>query len=201
MTEEIKKDTVNEEEVSVEATEETTSTETENESTEKLDRKDKKEVKKLKSELESANNALEEANKKLDEQNDKYLRLAAEYDNFRKRTQTERKNIYGDAVSDTLSGLLPIIDNLQIAAKYSADDSEKLAEGLTLILSKLPETLEKLNIKAFGESGETFDPTLHNAVMHIEDESYGEGEIVDVLQQGYMYGEKVIRYAMVKVAN
>lgn len=201
MTEEIKKDTVNEEEVSVEATEEVTSTETENESTEKLDRKDKKEVKKLKSELESANNALEEANKKLDEQNDKYLRLAAEYDNFRKRTQTERKNIYGDAVSDTLSGLLPIIDNLQIAAKYSADDSEKLAEGLTLILSKLPETLEKLNIKAFGESGEAFDPTLHNAVMHIEDESYGEGEIVDVLQQGYMYGEKVIRYAMVKVAN
>lgn len=201
MTEEIKKDTLNEEAVSVEATEETASTETENEGTEKLDRKDKKEVKKLKSELETANNALEDANKKLDEQNDKYLRLAAEYDNFRKRTQTERKNIYGDAVSDTLSGLLPIIDNLQIAAKYSADDSEKLAEGLTLILSKLPETLEKLNIKAFGESGETFDPTLHNAVMHVEDESYGEGEIVDVLQQGYMYGEKVIRYAMVKVAN
>lgn len=194
MTEEIKKDITNDVNENEEVNETAETPCEENDGGEKLDRKEKKEVKKLKTEL-------EEANKKLDEQNDKYLRLAAEYDNFRKRTQTERKNIYGDAVSDTLAGLLPIIDNLQIAAKYSSQDSEKLAEGLSLILSKLPETLEKLDIKAFGESGETFDPTLHNAVMHVEDESYGEGEIVDVLQQGYMYGERVIRYAMVKVAN
>lgn len=194
MTEEIKKDITNEVNENEEVNETAEATCEENDGGEKLDRKEKKEVKKLKTEL-------EEANKKLDEQNDKYLRLAAEYDNFRKRTQTERKNIYGDAVSDTLAGLLPIIDNLQIASKYSSQDSEKLAEGLSLILSKLPETLEKLDIKAFGESGETFDPALHNAVMHVEDEAYGEGEIVDVLQQGYMYGERVIRYAMVKVAN
>lgn len=172
------------------------------EKSEKNDKKDKKsDVKKLKTELENANKALDEAKKQLSEQNDKYLRLAAEYDNFRKRTQTERKNIYGDAVSDTLTGLLPIIDNLQYAAKYSSGDSEKLAQGLEMILSKLPETLEKLGITPFGEQGETFDPALHNAVMHVEDESLGEGEIVDVLQQGYKYGEKVLRYAMVKVAN
>lgn len=172
------------------------------EKNDKSDKKDKRsDVKKLKTELENANKALDESKKKLEEQNDKYLRLAAEYDNFRKRTQSERKSIYGDAVSDTLTGLLPIIDNLQYAAKYSSDDKDKLAEGLNMILSKLPETLDKLGITPFGSPGETFDPALHNAVMHVEDESLGEGEIVDVLQQGYKYGEKVLRYAMVKVAN
>ncbi len=168
----------------------------------KPDKKDKKgEVKKLKAELEAANKALAEEKKKSEELNDKYLRLAAEYDNFRKRSQTERKNIYGDAVNDTLKGILPIIDNLRYAEKYSGGDSEKVAEGVNLILGKLPETLEKIDVKAFGEAGEKFDPALHNAVMHVEDESLGEGEIVEVLQQGYKYGDRVLRYAMVKVAN
>ena len=129
------------------------------------------------------------------------LRIAAEYDNFRKRTQNEKANIYGDAVSDTLAGLLPIIDNLQYAEKYSSGDAEKVAEGLKMILSKLPETLEKMNITMFGEAGEIFDPNLHNAVMHVDDENYKEGEIVDVLQCGYKYGDKVLRYAMVRTAN
>ena len=166
------------------------------------DKKEKKsEIKKLRVELEEAKKALDEAEAKALEANDKYLRTAAEYDNFRRRTQAEKTNLYSDAVSDTLSGLLPIIDNLQIAQKYSGGDSEKIAEGVNMILSKLPETLEKLGIKAFGEAGETFDPALHNAVMHEEDETKGENEITDVLQCGYMYGEKVIRFAMVKVAN
>lgn len=170
--------------------------------TDQKDKKEKKsEIKKLKADLEEAKKALEEEKAKADEANDKYLRLAAEYDNFRRRTQTERKNIYGEAVADTLGGLLPVIDNLQYAAKYSGGDAEKVAEGLNLILGKLPETLEKLNIKAFGEPGETFDPNLHNAILHVDDESLSEGEIVEVLQQGYMYGERVLRYAMVKVAN
>ena len=159
------------------------------------------EVRKLKKELEETKKKLAEETKRAAEAEDKALRLAAEYDNFRKRTQSEKSGIYANAVSDTLSGLLPIIDNLQYAAKYSGGDAEKVAEGLTMILSKLPETLEKLGIKAFGEAGETFDPALHNAVMHVEDESRGEGEIVEVLQQGYMYGDKVLRYAMVKTAN
>lgn len=179
--------------------------ETVTDATDTVDSKEKKEkksdAKKLKSELEEVKKALDAEKARADEMNDKYLRLAAEYDNFRKRTQTERKNVYGEAVADTLGGLLPIIDNLQYAAKYSAGDAEKVAEGLNLILGKLPETLERMNIKAFGEPGETFDPNLHNAILHVDDESLGEGEIVEVLQQGYMYGERVLRYAMVKVAN
>ena len=134
---------------------------------------------------------------------DKYLRMAAEYENFRRRSKTEIAAVYGDAVADTVMGIVPIIDNLMYAEKFGggADNPEKFAEGVKLILSKLPETLEKMNVSVFGAAGETFDPTLHNAVMHVEDESFGEGEIVDVLQCGYKYGDKVIRYAMVKVAN
>ena len=159
------------------------------------------EVKKLRKELEETKKALEAEKQRAAELDDRVLRLAAEYDNFRKRSQAERANVYANAVSDTLAGILPIIDNLQYAAKYSGGDSEKVAEGVDMILSKLPETLDKLGIKAFGEAGEKFDPNLHNAVMHIEDESFGEGEIVEVLQQGYQYGDRVLRYAMVKTAN
>ena len=161
----------------------------------------KSDVKKLKNEVEALKKQLEDEKKRADETNDKYLRVAAEYENFRKRTQTERGSIYKDAVADTLGGLLPILDNLQYAAKYSGGDAEKIAEGLNMILSKLPETLEKMNIKAFGEAGEAFDPNLHNAVLHVEDESLGENVIAEVLQCGYLYGDKVLRYAMVKTAN
>ncbi len=165
-------------------------------------KKDKKaDIKKLKAELEEAQKKCEAETKRADEANEKYLRVAAEYENFRKRSQKEREGIYSDAVADTLSGLLPIIDNLQYASKYSSGDAEKVAEGLVMILGKLPETLEKLGIQQFGEAGEAFDPNIHNAVLHVDDESYGEGEIVDVLQCGYKYGDKVLRYAMVKVAN
>ncbi len=170
-------------------------------STEKGKKEKKSDVRKLKSELEEAKKSLESEKKRADEMNDKYLRIAAEYDNFRKRSQKEKEAVYGDAVADTIKGILPIIDNLQYAEKYQNGDGEKFAEGVRLILSKVPETLEKLNIKQFGAVGEQFDPALHNAVMHEEDESRGENEIMDVLQCGYMLGDKVIRYAMVKVAN
>ena len=159
------------------------------------------EFKKLKRELEDAKKSLDAAQKHAAELDERLLRLAAEYDNFRKRTQSERAQVYASAVSDTLGGILPIIDNLQYAAKYAGGDPEKIAEGLSMILSKLPDTLEKLGIKAFGEPGDKFDPALHNAVMHVEDEEHGEGEIVEVLQQGYLYGDRVLRYAMVKTAN
>ncbi len=176
--------------------------ETAAEDTETAGKKEKKsDVKKLKAEAETLRKQLEDEKNRADELNDKYLRVAAEYENFRKRTQNERNNIYKDAVADTLGGLLPILDNLQYAAKYSGGDAEKVAEGLTMILSKLPETLEKMNIKAFGEAGEAFDPNLHNAVLHVEDETLGENVIAEVLQCGYMYGDKVLRYAMVKTAN
>ena len=167
----------------------------------KEEKTDKKSDKKLKNELAEMEKKLEAETKRADELNDKYLRTAAEYENFRRRSAKERENVYGEAVADTLTGLLPILDNLQYAAKFTDGDSDKFAEGVKLILGKLPETLEKMNIKMFGEPGETFNPEIHNAVMHIDDESYGEGEITDVLQCGYMYGDKVLRYAMVRVAN
>ena len=181
---------------------ETTTSECECKSEKELSKKDARaELKKLKTEQTELLNKLEDEKKRADELNDKYLRVVAEYDNFRKRSQNERGQIYGDAVADTLAGLLPIIDNLQYAAKYSSGDAEKVAEGLNLILGKLPETLERLGISMFGEAGETFDPNLHNAILHVDDDSLGEGEITDVLQCGYKYKDKVIRYAMVKVAN
>ena len=165
-------------------------------------RKEKKaDARKLKAELEELKKALEEEKQKAAEANDKYLRVCAEYDNFRKRTQKEKETAYGEAVADTVKGLLPVIDNLQYASKYGNADPEKFAEGVKLILDKLPETLEKMHIKPVGAPGETFDPTYHNAVMHEDNEEYGENEIMDVLQSGYLYEDRVIRYAMVKVAN
>ena len=166
-----------------------------------------KDTKKLKSEIESLRAKIEEAEKKAEasaaEASDKYARLTAEYENFRRRSKSEREAVYGEAVADTVMGLVPIIDNLMYADKFGGgnDNPEKFAEGVRLILGKLPETLEKMNVSVFGAAGETFDPNLHNAILHVDDESYGEGEIVDVLQCGYKYGDKVIRYAMVKVAN
>lgn len=161
----------------------------------------KEETKKLRDELEAAKKKLEEAERKASEINDKYLRIAAEYDNFRKRSQKEREGVYSDAVADTVMGLVPLIDNLCYADKFGDSDADKFAEGVKLILNSLPETLEKMNVFAFGEAGETFDPNIHNAVMHVDDDAYGEEEIVDVLQRGYRYGDKIIRHAMVKVAN
>ena len=172
------------------------------EAAEETGKKDKKaDVKKLKAELEELKKVLEAEQQKAAEANDKYLRICAEYDNFRKRTQKEKENTYAEAVADTVKGLLPVIDNLQYASKYGNADPEKFAEGVKLILDKLPETLEKMHIKPVGAPGETFDPALHNAVMHEESDEHGENEIMDVLQSGYLYEDRVIRYAMVKVAN
>ena len=142
---------------------------------------------------------LEEKDAQISELNDKYLRLAAEYDNFRRRSAKEREGIYGDAYADAMAAIMPVIDNLERAAMYN--DAEKVRAGLELTLKGFTDTLDKLGIKAFGEVGDTFDPNIHNAVMHVEDEEKGEGEIVDVFQKGYKKGDKVIRYAMVKVAN
>ncbi len=164
-------------------------------------KKEKKAEKKLRAELEEARKKCADAEAKSAELLDKYTRLAAEYDNFRKRSQKEKESVYGEAIEDAVKGLLPVIDNLQYASKYGNADPEKFAEGVRLILDKLPENLAKLNVKPFGAPGDTFDPNLHNAVMHEENDAYGEGEIIDVLQCGYLYGDRVIRYAMVKVAN
>lgn len=166
---------------------------------EKETKGEKKKIKKLESELEGLHKQLERAEKAAAEANDKYLRMLAEYDNFRKRSQKEREGCYADAYSDAVSAVLPVLDNLERAAKFS--DAEAVAKGLALTLKSFEETFSKLGIREIEAVGKPFDPQLHNAVMHIEDESYGENEIVEVLQKGYIKGDKVIRYAMVKVAN
>lgn len=159
----------------------------------KGDKKAKAENLKLKEEIESLTAALEEEKKNR-------LYLAAEYDNFRRRSQKEKDGIYSDAISDAIKEILPLFDNLERAGQYSGD-SEKVAEGLALIAKMSDEVLSKLGVERFGAPGEQFDANIHNAVMHEDNEAFGENEITDVYQVGYKRGDKIIRFAMVKVAN
>ena len=131
--------------------------------------------------------------------NDKYLRMAAEYENFRRRSKEERDATYGNAMADTVKEILPIIDNLERAESF--DDAEKVKAGLVMISSSVKGVLEKLGVEPYGAVGEQFDPNIHNAIMHDEDESLGENEIIDVFQKGYKKGAKIIRFAMVKSVN
>lgn len=140
-----------------------------------------------------------ELEKEIKEKDDKYLRMAAEYDNFRRRSREEREATYAAAECDTVAQLLPIIDNLERATLY--DDALKVKEGLVMITKATSEVFSKLGCEEFGKVGETFDPNIHNAVMHVEDDAFGEGEIVEVFQKGYRKGKHIIRFAMVKSAN
>ncbi len=135
----------------------------------------------------------------LDAANDKYLRMIAEYDNFRKRSAKEKENIYADAQADAVENILPIGDNLARAAQFT--DPASVAKGISMMQKSFEEALGKMGITEIEAEGCEFDPTLHNAVMHIEDDNLGDGAIVEVLQKGYRKGDRVIRYAMVKVAN
>lgn len=142
----------------------------------------------------------EELKTKLAAEHDNYLRLAAEYDNFRKRSQKERDALYTDIKAETVGKFLPVFDNLQRAlAQETADEAYK--KGVEMTMNGLLSILEGLGVKSFGQVGETFDPQLHNAVMHKEDESLGESVIAEVFQTGFKVGEKVVRHAMVVVAN
>ena len=135
----------------------------------------------------------------LKEKEDQHLRMAAEYENFRRRSREEKDATYTEAVADTVGEILPIIDNLERAALY--DDEGKVKEGLIMIAKSVEAVFDKLKVEAVGKIGETFDPNLHNAVLHAEDDSLGEGEIVDVFQKGYKKGNRIIRFAMVKTVN
>lgn len=141
----------------------------------------------------------EELKAKLAELEDKYLRMAAEYDNFRRRSREEKDAIYENAMADTVKELLPIIDNLDRAAGFT--DGEKVLEGLILTAKTTASVFDKLGVEEYGKPGDVFDPNIHNAVFHIDDDSYGEGEIVEVYQKGYRKGKHIIRFAMVKTAN
>ena len=132
--------------------------------------------------------------------NDRYLRLLAEYDNFRKRSQREKDSLYADIKADTLLKFLPVYDNLVRALAQTTED-EAYRKGVGMIMSQFEQTLEKLGVTKIESLGKTFDPSFHNAVMHVEDAEKGENEIVEVFQEGFLLGDKVIRFAMVKVAN
>ena len=130
---------------------------------------------------------------------DKLLRLTAEFDNFRKRTQKEKENLYKDAQAATIGAFLDVLDNLERAAL--AGDGDDLSKGVELVIAQFKSVLEKMGVSVIDPQGEAFNPDLHNAVSHIEDENVGENIVVNVFQKGYIMGDRVIRFAMVQVAN
>lgn len=133
--------------------------------------------------------------------NDQHLRLMAEYDNYRKRTQKEKETIYQDAKADTITKFLEIYDNLERAVSQEGDEENVHKKGMTMIFHQLEGILTKLGVTVMDPKGEPFDPARHNAVMHIEDESLGENVVAQVFQKGFLLGDKVIRFAAVQVAN
>lgn len=154
--------------------------------------------------VESADSVNEEMQKLQDDYaalNDRYIRTLAEYDNFRKRTQKDIESRVSYTKTDILSKILPVADNFERASMNSDSDFEGYKKGVEMIVKQFMETLASLGVEEFGAVGDTFDPNFHNGVMHIEDDSYGENEIVDVFMKGYRIGDKVIRPATVKVAN
>ena len=137
---------------------------------------------------------------KYNAEHDAHLRLAADYDNFRKRSQKEKEQSYGNGKADAVEKLLPVYDNLERALNQPTEDAA-YKKGVEMTMTQLVGILNGLGVDIFGEVGETFDPNMHNAVMHIDDENLGENTIAQVFQKGFKMGEKIVRFAMVQVAN
>ena len=186
-TEEIKEEKV---ETAAEEIKEEAKTESKEEKTEKKHKKESKKEAEIK----------ETAEKLIQAEKEKYLRLCAEYDNFRKRSQKEKESLYTDIRSETVEKFLPVYDNLERALAQETQDAA-FKKGVEMTMNQLVSVMEKLGVVSFGAAGEVFDPQLHNAVMHVEDETLGENVIAEVFQKGFKVGEKVVRFAMVKVAN
>ena len=143
---------------------------------------------------------LAEVTAAFNKEHENYLRLAAEYDNYRKRTQKEKDNLFRDGKANAIEKFLPVFDNLTRALEQDTEDTA-YKKGVEMTMNGFMEILKKLDVTVFGEPGDVFSPDLHNAVMHIEDDNYKEGEIVQVFQKGFSLGGKVIRFAMVQTAN
>ena len=144
---------------------------------------------------------LEEAQKQAKDNLDKYIRQLAEFENFRKRSNSEKTAMYSNGVRDTVEKLLPVIDNFERAVEAADNKEDPMYKGVEMILKQFMEILENLGVKEIPSKGEPFDPNVHSAVMHIDDESCDENVVVEVFQKGYTLGDKVIRPSMVKVAN
>ena len=154
---------------------------------------------------EQAEEVLEEAapeeKSEENEWKDKYVRLYADFENYKKRTAKESLSSYTNGKVAAIEELLPVVDNFDRATEAIGDDDSQLAQGVKMVAKQLYDALDKLGVKPIEAKGQKFDPNLHNAVMHIEDEAYGENEVAEELLKGYVCGDKVIRYSMVKVAN
>ena len=176
--------------------------ETAGEKTEKAPKgKKKKEKEKTYTLTQQQMEAMELAAKQLESVKDQYVRLTAEYDNYRKRTTKEKDNIYQDAKADTIKTFLAVYDNLERAAAAEGGEDSPHKKGLEMIFHQFQELLGKLGVTEIEAKGKPFDPEKHNAVMHIDDESFGENEVAQVFQAGFQLGDKVIRHAIVQVAN
>lgn len=158
-----------------------------------------------KDQLTEIQEALAAKSKDLENMSDKYLRLAAEYDNFRRRSQKEKEALYADSIAAVVKEMLPVFDNLEraaaAAAQYSHEDARKIAEGIDMVRKQADQALGRLNVCRIECEGQSFNPDLHEAVMHVEDDNYGPSVVVAELQAGYRRDDRVIRHSMVKVAN
>ena len=143
----------------------------------------------------------EKLTEELKKQKESYMRLAAEYDNYRKRTQQEKLGIYDDATAKAVEQLLPMADALQMAIQNAKDAPEEFTKGLEMIQNQFKTSMEKLKVESFGEIGDEFDPNLHNAISKIDSEELGENQLSAIYQKGFKIGDKIIRHAMVQVAN
>ncbi len=184
------------------ATEETkVNTPVEEATEEAVDSKPKKAKKEKKSDCEKLKAEIEKLTNELANAKDTHLRVLAEYDNFRKRSAREKEALYGDAKANTLKTLLPVIDNFDRAADNKTDDIEVYRKGIEMTLTQLGEILKNLEVEAFGEVGEQFDPNIHNAVMTVENDELPENSIAAVFEKGYRMGDRILRFATVQVTN
>lgn len=153
-------------------------------------------------ELESLKSQLEAKTKQCEEYLNALQRTAAEFDNYKKRTAREKEGLYSEAAGDVVGAFLPVVDNLERAVQASGkEDGQSLKDGVELVMRQIKSVMQKLGVEEIKSVGEPFDPQLHNAVMHIDDEAYGENVVVEEFQKGYILKDKVIRHSMTKVAN
>ena len=191
-----KKDSASEKEEQKLSEEQTKESTAESEQAEKKEKKDSKKTEKNTAESES-----EKLTKELAAAKEAHIRTLAEYDNYRKRSTKEKQAAYGDAKADCIKELLPMMDNFERAIAAEATDVEGFKKGVEMIFKNFTDVLSKLGVEAFGEKGEKFDPNIHNGVMHIEDEELPENSVAEVFSKGYKLGDRILRPAMVKVAN
>ncbi len=182
-----------EQKLSEEQTKESTA---ESKQAEKKEKKDSK-----KTEKNTAESETEKLQKELAASKEAHIRTLAEYDNYRKRSTKEKQAAYGDAKADCIKELLPMMDNFERAISAEATDVEGFKKGVEMIFKNFGDVLSKLGVEAFGEKGEKFDPNIHNGVMHVEDEELPENSVAEVFSKGYKLGDRILRPAMVKVAN